>query len=317
MKEEAIITIEEVAAPQDEKEPHLCVVIPAHNEVKTIGDVVKGALKYADEVLVIDDGSTDSTALVAKAAGAKIIRLPNNCGYGAALSTGISTAALNDSDIIVWLDADGQHNPEEIPRVVAPVLRGDADLVIGSRFLLKKGNKDAPRYRTVGQRILTKATNASNDAGVTDSQSGFRCITKKAALSLNFKENGMGISSEIIMDASNLGLRIAEVPISCKYKGLETSSIQPVQHGSNVISAILRVIRDEHPLLLFGVSGLIMSVIGISAGLYSLYQFMNYKALPFLPSLIAVLFFFVGLISIFSGIILNSIATRQRNNHAN
>ena len=310
MVEKAIVTIEE-ASVEITRESQLSVVIPAFNEAETIGSIVKGAMVFADEVLVIDDGSSDSTAHVAKAAGAKVIRLPNNSGKGVALSIGLSTVALNGADVIVCMDADGQHSTSEIPRICAPIFKGDADLVIGSRFLNKRGQTEIPRYRTVGQRVLTKATNFGNGHNVTDSQSGFRCMTKKAALTMDLTEKGMGIESEMILDASKLGLRIAEVPISCKYEGLDTSTLKPGMHGTSVLASIIKSIRDERPMLYFGLGGFVLTIIGISAGLYSLYQFINIKALPFLPSLIAVLFFFLGLVSIFAGVILSSLSNKR------
>lgn len=291
------------------KEPKLSVVIPAYNEAKTIADVVRGSAKYADEVIVVDDGSSDNTSFVAKAAGAKVLRLPKNRGYGAALSVGLATAALDDADLIVYLDGDGQHDPEEIPDICAPVLRGTADLVIGSRFMKKGGNDNTPRYRTVGQNALTKATNVGMNIKVTDSQSGFRCLTKKVALSMDLTDEGMGFSSEMVRAASKLGLRVTEVPITCRYEGLDTSTHSPMKHGTSVLTTILRSIRDDHPLLYFGVGGIIMTMIGLGAGFYSIYQFLSVKALPFLPSMLAVLFFFLGLMSVFVGIILNSLVT--------
>jgi len=293
------------------REAKLSVVIPAFNEATTIADVVKGAAKYADEAIVVDDGSSDNTSFVAKAAGAKVIRLPTNSGKGFALSMGLSTAALDGADLIVCLDGDGQHNPEEIPMICGPVLRGEADLVIGSRFLVKKGSKEIPSYRKVGQGVLTKATNFGNGVKVTDSQSGFRCLTKKAALSMELTEAGMGIESEMVRDAVKLGLKIKEIPISCKYEGLDTSTLEPGKHGTSVLSSIIRVVRDEHPLLYFGLGGLVVTIAGIIAGLYSIYQFMAIKSLPFVPSLAAVLLFFLGIMSMFVGIILNSLATRR------
>jgi hypothetical protein len=121
----------------------------------------------------------------------------------------------------------------------------------------------------------------------------------------------MGIESEMVRDAVKLGLKIKEIPISCKYEGLDTSTLEPGAHGTSVLSSIIRVVRDEHPLLYFGVGGLILTIIGLSAGLYSIYQFMSFKALPFLPSIVAVLCFFLGLMSMFVGLILNSLATKR------
>lgn len=306
-------TIDETTDEIQFKEAKLSVVIPAYNEAKMIADVVVGALKYADEVVVVDDGSLDNTSYVAIAAGAKVIRLPKNCGKGVALTIGLKTVAMNGADVIVCLDGDGQHDPDEIPRVALPVIRGEADVVVGSRFLDSKGSKEIPAYRQVGQTILTKATNIGSGKSVriTDSQSGFRALSRNAVLKMELTEEGMGIESEILIDASKIGFKIKEVPISCKYTGLDTSQLTPGKHGMSVLSSILRMIRDEHPLLFFGVGGLILSLIGISCGLFSLYEFIMVKALPFLPSLVAVLFFFLGVLSIFSGIILNSLASKR------
>ena len=137
-------------------------------------------------------------------------------------------------------------------------------------------------------------------------------MTRKAALAFDLTENGMGVESEMVIEARKLGLTIREVPINCSYNGLDTSTFKPMKHGTSVLSSIIRTIRDEHPLLYFGIGGLILTLIGILTGLYSLYQFISIKSLPFLPSLIAVLFFFVGLISIFTGVILNSLADAKK-----
>ena len=306
-------TIDEATDEIQFKEAMLTVVIPAYNEARMIADVVSGSLKYADEVIVVDDGSRDNTSFVARAAGARVIRLPKNNGKGVALTLGLKTAAINGADVIVCLDGDGQHDPEEIPRVALPVIRGEADVVVGSRFLDTVGSKEIPGYRQVGQTILTKATNIGSGKGVriTDSQSGFRSLSRNAVLKMELTEEGMGIESEILIDASKLGLRIKEVPITCKYDGLDTSKMAPGKHGVSVLSSILRNVRDEHPMLYFGVGGMILALIGVSAGLYSLYQFTLMKSLPFLPSLVAVLFFFLGAISVFSGILLNSLASKR------
>jgi len=309
-----VVSFGELRAVTDDtkpKVPRLAVVIPAYNEAKTIAEVVKGAAKYAEEVIVVDDGSTDGTAFVAKAAGAYVIRHPTNRGYGAALGVGITTAAMNGADVIAYLDADGQHDPDDIPKVVAPILRKDADLVIGSRFLKKESKEKIPKYRTVGQKALNLATNVTSENGISDSQSGFRCITREAVYKMDLKDDGMGFSSRMILEANRLGLRIVEVPIEVRYEGLETSTIKPMRHGTQVLASIIRAVRDDHPLLYFGVGGLIITLIGVIAGLYSISQFIAMKALPFLPSLIGVLFFFLGLISIFAGIILNSLAIRR------
>jgi len=295
------------------KQAKLSVVIPAYNEANMIADVVDNSLKYADEVVVVDDGSSDNTALVAKAAGAMVIKLPRNKGKGFALAMGLYTVALNGADVIVCLDGDGQHDPNEIPKVALPIIRGEADLVIGSRYFDSAGSREIPTYRQFGHSVLRMAANVGNrDYGnIKDSQSGFRAMARKTVLQMTLTEEGMGIESEIFMDAASLGMRIVEVPITCRYQGITTSKLSPGKLGMRILSSIIRLIRDEHPMLYFGVGGLIMTVIGISTGLYSLSVYEGQGFLPFMPSLVAVLMFFLGMTSMFAGIILASLAVHK------
>jgi len=306
-------TIDETTDEIEIKEAKLSVVIPAFNEAKMIAEVVTGSLKYADEVIVLDDGSTDNTSLVAKAAGAKIIRLPKNRGKGFALAMGLYTAAINGADVIVCLDGDGQHDPNEIPRVALPIIRGEADLVIGSRYLDSSGLREIPGYRQFGQSVLTKAANVGNghQEQIKDSQSGFRALTRKAVLQMELTEEGMGIESEILIDAAKLKMRIKEVPITCRYRGLATSKMSPGKLGMRILSSIIRTVKDEHPMLYFGVGGLILTLIGISSGLYSIYHYISFRTLLLAPTLVAVLLFFLGMIAMFSGIILASLAEKK------
>lgn len=307
-------TIDEATDEIEIKEAMLSVVIPAYNEAKMIAEIVEGSLRYADEVVVVDDGSIDNTALVAKAAGAKVVRLPRNKGKGFALALGLYSAAINGADVIVCLDGDGQHDPNEIPKVALPIIRGEADLVIGSRYMDSNGAKEMPGYRQFGQTILTRAANiASRDyENIKDSLSGFRAMSRNTVLKMELTEEGMGIESEIFMDAAKLGMKIVEVPINCRYQGLNTSKFSPGNLGMRILSAIIRTIRDEHPMLYFGVGGFILAVVGISVGLYSLYEYNTKGFLPFMPSLVAVLLFFLGMTAMFSGIILNSLAVHNK-----
>ncbi|MBC7090218.1 MAG: glycosyltransferase family 2 protein, partial [Methanobacteriaceae archaeon] len=171
----------------------IAALIPAYNEELTIGTIILLCREYVDEVIVVDDGSTDRTAKVAEAAGARVIRHEKNRGKGAALKTGFKAT---DADVIVTLDGDGQHNPNEIPKLVRPIIDGMADIVNGSRYL-SGSDKNTPFYRRVGQKILDKATNILTRLDITDTQSGFRAFSKDTIPYFNFKEDGFAIESEM------------------------------------------------------------------------------------------------------------------------
>jgi dolichol-phosphate mannosyltransferase len=286
---------------------HVAAVIPAYNEAKTVSDIVKGASRYAKEVIVVDDGSSDGTAGLAISAGATVIRIPNNCGKGKALAIGLTTAALNGSKVVVCLDADGQHDPDDIPRVIEPVLEGRAEMVIGSRFLDASSKNLIPVYRRAGQHMLTFATNIGSPVRITDSQSGYRAFRKEVLETFHYCESGMGVESEMVRAAVRKGLRIEEVPIKARYDGLDTSTLNPTNHGMRVLTSILRTVRYEHPLLYFGVGGLAMTIAGVLFGLYSVQQYIEGGSLPFGPSLLAVMATTVGIILMTVGLILSAI----------
>jgi len=291
-------------------------VIPAFNEEKTIEWVVGGAKKHVQDVLVIDDGSEDSTADLAVKAGAQVIRIPRNTGKGSALSIGLTTAALNGSSVVVCLDADGQHDPDDIPKVVQPIIDGKADMVIGSRFLDENARELIPAHRRLGQTVLTYATNLGNKKKITDSQSGYRAFKKDILREFEYTEAGMGIESEMARGAVNMGLRIEEVPISARYDGLKTSTMTPGSHGMSVLSSILKEVRTDHPLLYFGVSGMVMTICGVILGLYSIEQYITVKSLPFGPSLFAVMLTVLGVLFVLVGLILNAISSMVANGHS-
>ena len=215
------------------------VVIPAYNEEGSIASVVLSAKKHSQRVIVVNDGSTDYTAKLASAAGAFVINLPRNAGKGTALSIGLTTAAIEDCDFIVCLDGDGQHDPEDIPKLVGALLNSDADMVIGSRFLESESRNQIPRYRRVGQHVLNYATNIGNSEKVTDSQSGFRAFRKEIIGLFDFNEAGMGIESEMTRTAMRKSMKVAEVPVSARYKGLATSTLRPSRHGVTVLNSMI------------------------------------------------------------------------------
>jgi glycosyltransferase involved in cell wall biosynthesis len=206
-------------------------IIPAYNEEKTIGSVVIGASQHANRIIVVDDGSQDATAEIAKLAGAHIIHHPQNQGKGAALKTGFQAA--EDADIVVTLDSDGQHQPQEIPQILEPIIHGRADLVNGSRYMTIDGNngKETPFYRRIGQNVLDSFTNINGKIDVTDSQSGFRAFSANNLDKFSFHSNDYSIESEMLIEAANAGLKIEEVPINVSYVEVHNHKQNPPPYG--------------------------------------------------------------------------------------
>jgi glycosyltransferase involved in cell wall biosynthesis len=255
-----------------ETKPYLVVGIPAFNEENTIGYVVLEAKKFAEKVIVCDDGSTDRTARIAERLGADVVKHKKNSGYGASIKDLFIRAQELGADIFVTLDADGQHEPNEIPNIIKPILDGTADIVIGSRFVDKNGTIEMPLYRQFGAKLITKVLNGSAKNGVTDSQSGFRAYNYLALDRLNFYEDGMGASVEILLKANKSDLRIAEVPSTCKYEveGTNTSSEHPVTHGMSVLFSLIKLVVEERPLLFLGVPSLFCFLAGMGFGIWML-----------------------------------------------
>ncbi|NPV62182.1 MAG: glycosyltransferase family 2 protein [Methanotrichaceae archaeon] len=282
----------------------ITAILPAYNEEVSIGSVVLQTKKYADRIIVVDDGSADRTAEVAEMAGAEVIRHPQNRGKGAALKTGFG--ALNGADVVVTIDTDGQHDPADIPRLVAPILGGEADMVNGSRYL--NGNKkDTPLYRRVGQKVLDTATNLESGLNVTDSQSGFRAFNPGIKDVFKFGQNGLAIESEMLADAAAAGLRIKEVEIGVRYD-VDGSSEHPVAHGVRVLLKILHDMELRRPLYYFTAPGIVMAGAGIFMGLEFLRIFAHGGSLQYAPTLFMVLLTLVGSFMALTGIILHSIS---------
>jgi glycosyltransferase involved in cell wall biosynthesis len=239
----------------------IIVGIPAFNEEKNIAVLIIQLKKIADKIIVCNDGSTDLTSKIAEGLGATVINHAKNLGYGAAIRSIFLKSKDLGGDILVTFDADGQHRIEDINRVIKPIINEESDLVIGSRFL-DKSEKEVPRYRKVGIKIITKVTNATIKKQLTDSQSGFRAYSKKVLNELNPSELGMGISTEILIKASAKNFRISEVPIKITYDG-NTSTHNPISHGSSVLLSTIKFTSIEHPLKFYGIPSMIFFAIGL------------------------------------------------------
>jgi len=241
----------------------IIICIPAFNEGKTISDIVNKSKKYANEVIVYDDGSTDDTYEVTKSTGATVIRNPENKGYGVAIRSLFQAAREQDADVMVTLDSDGQHNPDQIPDLVEPILKQGFDLVIGSRFLKRDNKVKVPRYRSFGVKTITKLAQSASYSGISDSQSGFRAYSKNALSKINLFEDGMAVSTEILLRAKEKNLLSTEVPITINYDIKDTSTHNPITHGIGVLYSVFQFISLRHPLAFYGLPGI--ALLGFAA----------------------------------------------------
>lgn len=239
----------------------IIVCIPSYNEEKTIGEIVLKARAFATEVIVYDDGSTDNTSEVAKKNGATVLRSSNNRGYGKALKTLFKHAKLINADIVVTLDSDGQHDANQIPRLLEPLMKCEADIVIGSRFIDKISGQNVPAYRKLGIKAITKVTQAACGSKITDAQSGFRAYTHNAFSKLQLSENGMAASTEILLNAALNDLTIIEVPITVRYDVQNGSTHNPLIHGTKVFVHVAKFLSFKHPLLYYGLPGFVLLLI--------------------------------------------------------
>jgi glycosyltransferase involved in cell wall biosynthesis len=241
----------------------ILVCIPAFNEAKTIEDIIMKSKKHADGVIVYDDGSTDNTYDLAKSSGATVIKSPKNTGYGAAIRALFQAAKDQNADIMITLDSDGQHNPDQIPVLIEPLLKQGVDLVIGSRFLNRNDKERVPRYRSFGIKTITKLTQSASYGRITDAQSGFRAYNKNALSKINLFEDGMAVSIEILLRAKEKNLLTTEVPISINYDVKDTSTHNPISHGVGVLYSVLQFISLRHPLAFYGLPGI--ALLGVAA----------------------------------------------------
>jgi glycosyltransferase involved in cell wall biosynthesis len=293
------------AAPKTrgQQPAEIIAAIPCYNEELFIGSVVLKTWDYVDQVIVIDDGSTDKTALVAEKAGATVLKHHLNKGKGAAVSTAFAYAKNDGCKALVLLDGDGQHDPAYIPPLVKPVLEDKADMVVGSRYMEIKSH--IPRLRKWGQRVLTFFTNLGSRVKLTDSQSGLRAFSFKAIQAFSFVEQGLSVESEMQFLANDASLRVTEIPISIGYYGKAKRS--PLAHGMGVLNSIMGLISRRIPLFFFGMPGLIMLAFGFWEGWRVIQGWDTYHSFWLGPALIAVLLCVVGALSLFTGLILHTI----------
>lgn len=280
--------------------------MPAYNEEHSIAKMVLGCKKYVDEVVVVDDGSLDTTSEIASSFGAYVVRHERNGGYGSALRTCFETAKNLRADRMVIIDSDGQHDPAEIPNLLKPLDAG-VDLVIGSRFCNNNG-KNVPAYRKAGLTVLNIAINIVGGIKVTDSQSGFRAYGRRAIECIDIIDDGMSAGSEILLQAKDNKLKIEEVEIHCNYDVERPSTENPISHGAKVLLILLQDMELRRPLYYFTLPGMILATVGIGIGLDLLRIFYHGGQLSYGPTLLMILLTLFGSFMAFTGIILHAIS---------
>ena len=287
----------------------IVVGMPAFNEEKNLASLILKIQKLGYAVLICDDASTDLTSEVAEKLGAIVVRHGRNLGYGGAIQSLFKKSRDLNADILVTFDADGQHDTNDIPKLIQPILDNDADLVIGSRFLDVKS--DMPKYREIGIKVLTKLTNISSDQDITDSQSGLRSYNKKCLDSLFPTEDAMGVSSEILIKAFQEKLKIVELPVIVSYEG-DTSTHNPTVHGLSVVATTIKIISIKHPMMFYGIPGFVFLIIGLGFSISALDNFAQTRVILTNQTLLALGSIIIGLVLLVTGIILFSIISVVR-----
>ncbi len=307
---EHIIGTERVFKEENSNKPFIIVGIPAYNEEKYIAKVILSAKKYCDKVIVVDDGSTDMTGEIARALGALVITHKTNQGYGAALNTLFKEARKYNPDVFVIMDADDQHDPEEIPKLIEPVLNDNADVVIGSRFI---GETKQPLWRRLGVKFITWVAKMIHNVpqNITDVQCGFRAYSSRAVKLIEPEDSDMGASIDILHQAVKLKLKITEVPITIRYHK-EASTQNPLAHASRVIMRILELVIEKKPLWYLGFPGSILTLIGITAATYVVWVFNETRYFSVPVTLIAISFTFIGILLVITAFVLYAISNLKR-----
>lgn len=285
--------------------------IPAYNEEKNLAQIIFNIKKITEEIIVCDDGSEDLTSEIAKSFNVELIQHSTNIGYGGAIKSIIKKFMESDGDVLVTFDADGQHKIDDIEKVLEPIKKNLSDIVIGSRFLEK--NTGIPNYRKAGIKAINRITNISTGKKISDTQSGFRAYKRSVFEKISLSNDGMGISTEILIKATKKKFKISEIPITVSYDG-DTSTHNPFSHGASVIFATMKFIAVEKPLTFYGLPGIIFLVIGLYFVFWSLKIFSESGSLVINITLIAVGSILIATLLLMTASILHSIKILFREN---
>ena len=291
----------------------ITIGLPAFNEERNIGKIIAKLLDKSYSVIVCNDGSSDSTGLIAEKMGVTTINHKRNLGYGASIQSLFRKAKEDNTDILVTFDSDVQHSIDDIEKVLKPIIENNADLVIGSRFLDNTIEK-IPKYRKIGIKAITKLSTVGSNQNIQDSQCGFRGYNKTALKKILPSDNGMGVSTEILIKAGSSNLRIKEIPINISYEG-KTSTHNPASHGASVILSTMKFISLEHPLKFYGIPGILLLTIGLFFIIWTLQEFSISRRIITNIALIAMGTSVLGVVFMMTSILLYSMTSlvRERN----
>jgi glycosyltransferase involved in cell wall biosynthesis len=291
----------------------LVIFIPALNEEKTIGKVIDSIPKnFSDidvcEVVVVNDGSTDNTSQIALEKGAIVVKHSRNYGVGRAFHSGLYKALELKADMLVTLDADGQFDAEEIPKLIKPIVSGEADFVTGSRFVDKNYiPKNMPFVKRWGNRRVANIISWATGHRFYDVSCGFRAYSKEAMLRLNLFGK-FTYTQETFLDLAFKGLVIKEVPVHVSYfDGRKSRVVKSIWgYAWNASNIIFRTVKDYKPLKFFGFVGIFLSLIGLGLGVFVFLHFLEsgtfspYKIVGFLGAFlgsVGIMIFFIGILA--------------------
>lgn len=314
IKNAETFAVDALTKPPVNPEPTVLVGIPAFNESATIGPVVRAARRYADEVLVVDDGSEDDTDYLAEEAGATVVSHRRNRGYGASLRTIFEQAERVRADHLVVLDADGQHDASDVPKLVETQRETDADIVIGCRFGTET-ETEMPPMRRLGLGIVNALTNLSlgvvrSESRIRDTQSGFRAYNREAIQTLANDDSigdHMDASTNILYLAHSNDFDIREVQTTIDYEVDDQNSLNPIMHGVLLVKNIVRTIERERPITLLGVPGMLCVLSGFGFGYWMVSNYLQSETFPVGLAVMASGLTTVGILTALTGIILHSL----------
>lgn len=223
------------------EERFVSVVIPVFNEERTVGGIVartrntmqQMGLDY--EILVVDDGSADRSAEISRARGAHVLSEPHQ-GKGCALRSGFRRSR---GDVIVTLDADGSHQPEEIPLILRGIMEHNVDFVVGSRFFNADMHVQVPSVNRAGNRMFSSLVRRLTGVKISDSQSGFRAIRSSVLRRMQLRSRGYEVESEMLIKALKMGARVAEIPISFEQRTAGRSRLDPLRDGARILYRLI------------------------------------------------------------------------------